>query len=88
MGLRVMVGKAETDDSACLYDSVTMQVFGPIFYGGEEEADMFLDYLNKEHSVRDAREIHLAELMGYFAQFCEDCSDEEGNRTYPPRESK
>jgi hypothetical protein len=78
-----MVGRAETDDSACLYDSTSGLVFGPIFHGGEEEAEMFLDYLEKEHGVIDARGVNLGDLMSHWAQFCKKYTNAQGDRTYP-----
>ena len=80
MGCRILVGKLsinDIDEVACLYDSVSMMAFGPVFSGGKGQAERFLEYLTDKHGVLDARGVDLIDLMMYFAQFCKEYPEDE-----------
>lgn len=72
MGVRIL--GADNGDGACLYDSVTMWAFGPIFEDADQ-AKAFLDWLPP--SV-DARMFSDKELEQKHADFLQHLEDKEG----------
>jgi hypothetical protein len=46
MGVRIINDPSDRNDYACLYDSVSMTAFGPVF-DDAEEADDFLEWYDK-----------------------------------------
>ena len=83
MGIRTIIGTTGASSVAVLYDSVTDQALGPIFFDPEEPFDFgdqddisdaegvaqaFLEYLATE-GIRDARQLTYAELHDQFDAF-------------------
>lgn len=70
MGVRILAGtKDGTQEAACLYDSVTDFVFGPVM-DNIEEAVAFLEYLNyPSHNNKDPRMYTDAELENVYIKF-------------------
>lgn len=78
MGVRIFIGHEQGDsgpfsEQACLFDSVTGYVFGPLFRESEDGAESaedcaqaFLDYI-AEHDGRDARQLSPAYLDDLYA---------------------
>jgi hypothetical protein len=68
LGVRILEG-SEIGDGVCLYCSVTMWAFGPIFED-RDEAQQFLDWGFPEGS-RDPRDLSDGEMRLKWEDFCE-----------------
>lgn len=73
MGVRILGG----EDGACLYDSVTMWAFGPIFED-HEQAESFLQWLPAGIDARTYSDKDLEAKHADFMQHLEDEEDEDG----------
>lgn len=74
MGVRVIGG----GDGACIYDSVTMWAFGPIFEDAEQ-AEEFLQWLPRQPDPRLYTDRELSGKYSDFLQYLEDKQKEEAN---------
>lgn len=73
MGVRILADVEE--GLACLYCSVSDTAFGPVFYGGRHEAQVFLDWLG---DGKDPRTMTARELESHYTDFrAEQEADEE-----------